>query len=135
MTIAVRSVTNTDYLIGRRIAALREARGLSQSALAQALGLSFQQIQKYEYGKNRISVARLLLIADVIDVPYNELMDVKKEISANKLASLRAYDAEAVEISLIFAEITDVNIRNNLLSIVRSAAMLQKSSIETNISK
>ena len=50
-----------DAYVGARIGLRRSALGLSQSALAQQLGVSFQQVQKYETGQNRISASRLVL--------------------------------------------------------------------------
>ena len=58
-----------DVEIGRKIRALRLQRGLSQSQLAEAIGLTFQQVQKYEKGANRVSAGRLQQIADVLGVP------------------------------------------------------------------
>src|ERR1051325_2862367 len=57
-----------DIEIGRKIRALRLERGMSQSALADAIGLTFQQVQKYEKGVNRVSAGKLQKIADVLDV-------------------------------------------------------------------
>jgi transcriptional regulator with XRE-family HTH domain len=58
-----------DVEIGRKIRALRLQRGMSQSQLAEAIGLTFQQVQKYEKGANRVSAGRLQQIADVLGVP------------------------------------------------------------------
>src|ERR1051325_5050891 len=58
-----------DVEIGRKIRALRLERGLSQSALAERIGLTFQQVQKYEKGTNRVSAGRLQQIADLLNVP------------------------------------------------------------------
>ncbi|MGB9365959.1 MAG: helix-turn-helix transcriptional regulator [Xanthobacteraceae bacterium] len=58
-----------DVEIGRKIRALRLERGLSQSGLAERIGLTFQQVQKYEKGANRVSAGRLQQIADVLNVP------------------------------------------------------------------
>jgi transcriptional regulator with XRE-family HTH domain len=58
-----------DVAIGRKIRALRLQRGLSQSALAGGIGLTFQQLQKYERGANRVSAARLQRIAELLNVP------------------------------------------------------------------
>ena len=58
-----------DMEIGRKIRALRLQRGLSQSGLADGIGLTFQQVQKYEKGTNRVSAGRLHKIADILDVP------------------------------------------------------------------
>ena len=58
-----------DVEIGRKIRALRLERGLSQSGLADGIGLTFQQVQKYEKGTNRVSAGRLQKIADMLDTP------------------------------------------------------------------
>jgi transcriptional regulator with XRE-family HTH domain len=55
-----------DAYVGARIGLRRSALGLSQSALAQQLGISFQQVQKYETGQNRISASRLHRAATVL---------------------------------------------------------------------
>jgi transcriptional regulator with XRE-family HTH domain len=57
-----------DVEIGRKIRLLRLERGLSQSDLAKAIGLTFQQVQKYEKGANRVSAGRLQQIADFFKV-------------------------------------------------------------------
>jgi transcriptional regulator with XRE-family HTH domain len=61
-----------DVHVGRRIKLRRTLLGMSQSALAEAVGLTFQQIQKYERGANRVSSSRLVDLANVLDVtvPY-----------------------------------------------------------------
>src|SRR5438045_5271403 len=58
-----------DVEIGRKIRAPRLERGLSQTGLADGIGLTFQQVQKYEKGTNRVSAGRLQRIADMLDVP------------------------------------------------------------------
>jgi transcriptional regulator with XRE-family HTH domain len=58
-----------DVEIGRKIRALRLQRGLSQTSLADGIGLTFQQVQKYEKGTNRVSAGRLQRIADLLETP------------------------------------------------------------------
>lgn len=58
-----------DVEIGQKIRALRLERGLSQSNLADGIGLTFQQVQKYEKGTNRVSAGRLQKIADLLNIP------------------------------------------------------------------
>jgi transcriptional regulator with XRE-family HTH domain len=58
-----------DIEIGRKIRALRLERGLSQSGLADGIDLTFQQVQKYEKGTNRVSAGRLQRIAEMLNVP------------------------------------------------------------------
>ena len=57
-----------DALVGRRVRELRLQLGLTQTQLADAIGVTFQQVQKYERGSNRISASKLWLIADRLGV-------------------------------------------------------------------
>ena len=58
-----------DYHIGQQIKIARIAAGMTQEQLGKAIGVTFQQVQKYENGLNRISGSRLQLIADALNVP------------------------------------------------------------------
>ena len=60
-----------DVHVGRRIRIRRVLCGLSQTALADQLGLTFQQLQKYESGANRVSASRLWHISQILDVPIS----------------------------------------------------------------
>ena len=64
-----RRAGSEDVEIGRKIRALRLQRGLSQTTLADGIGLTFQQIQKYEKGPNRVSAGRLQQIAEMLEMP------------------------------------------------------------------
>ena len=66
MTDGSRKPDPVDAFVGARIALRRAAMGLSQTALSQRLGVSFQQVQKYETGANRISASRLHRLASVL---------------------------------------------------------------------
>lgn len=67
-----RSPTDIDRIIAKNICLIRNARGTSQEALAKQLGVSFQQIQKYENGKNRIAASRLYLMAQLLEVQISD---------------------------------------------------------------
>lgn len=62
-----------DLAVGGRVRLLRKVKGLSQQALADVTGVTFQQIQKYERGANRISASMLSRISKALDVPISEL--------------------------------------------------------------
>ena len=70
-----RAVTAIDAYIGARMRDRRADLGLSQAALAQKLGLSFQQVQKYESGVNRVSAARLFEICKALKVPLASMFE------------------------------------------------------------
>lgn len=79
-----------DVYVGGRMRLRRIMMGLSQYALAQALGLTFQQIQKYEKGANRISASTLHRLGEVLDIPvsffFDELpRDPKKAVPGDEL--------------------------------------------------
>ena len=63
-----------DREIGARVRRARKERGLTQTQLGESLNVSFQQVQKYERGTNRISSSALILIARVLDVSPEELL-------------------------------------------------------------
>src|SRR5580704_10142441 len=70
-----RQPNSADIQIGKSIRAHRLITGMSQSDLARKLGVSFQQIQKYEKGMNRVGAGRLPQIAKIFDVPIGTLFD------------------------------------------------------------
>jgi transcriptional regulator with XRE-family HTH domain len=63
-----------DVQVGLRIRVQRQAIGMSQRKLGDALGVTFQQVQKYEQGKNRVGAGRLTKIASVLQVPVADLL-------------------------------------------------------------
>ena len=62
---------STDKYVGSRVRMRRMMLGMSQEKLADALGLTFQQVQKYEKGTNRISASRLQAISQILDAPVH----------------------------------------------------------------
>ncbi|WP_142416015.1 helix-turn-helix domain-containing protein [Bartonella massiliensis] len=62
---------NIDLCVGKKIRLRRKMLKMSQTTLGNALGISFQQIQKYENGLNRVSAGRLMEIADILKVPIS----------------------------------------------------------------
>ena len=133
--MSVRSITHTapklatdaDRTIGSRIAVLRAAQGLSQTALGNALGVSFQQVQKYEKGRNRIGAGRLQAIADLLKVPV-ETFFARQPGSNETEASSATFleDPQAMELVMAFASITDSTARAGVLAIVKATASLQR---------
>jgi transcriptional regulator with XRE-family HTH domain len=84
-----------DVAMGANIRARRKALGVSQTALAEAIGLTFQQIQKYERGFNRVSFSRLVDIAHALDCRVVDLIGdidsagIESPLFRNDLAYLR----------------------------------------------
>jgi len=91
-----------DVHVGYRIRRRRSLLGMSQTALGSAVGLTFQQIQKYERGVNRVAASRLFEFAAVLDVPVTYFFDELPRVGAplparnGRIASQREVHAEAL---------------------------------------
>jgi transcriptional regulator with XRE-family HTH domain len=89
----VKSPTDIDREVGKRLRALREEAGISQTALGEGSGVTFQQVQKYENGLNRVSVSRLMQFCDVLGVPVSQVLDglaTARQPKADPLQPLRS---------------------------------------------
>ncbi|MGU3542059.1 helix-turn-helix domain-containing protein [Methylobacterium sp. A52T] len=118
-----KQTTAIDHGVGSRIAFLRAANGLSQSALASALGVSFQQVQKYETGKNRVGAGRLQAIAERLGVPVSSFFEPEPEATTDSGPALLRV-AGAVELLRAYNQIADDQMRRDVLSLVKSAARI-----------
>lgn len=76
-----------DVTVGNRVREMRIRKGLSQQALGDQVGVSFQQIQKYERGTNRMGSSRLIQIADVLDVPVSTFFEGLGKAEATNVSS------------------------------------------------
>jgi len=63
-----------DAQVGARIAEIRKQKRVTQASLARSIGVTFQQVQKYEKGANRVSGSRLLLVADALGTTVNDVL-------------------------------------------------------------
>jgi len=80
--MSVKSPDHIDVEVGQRIRIQRNALGLSQTELADHLGVTFQQVQKYEKGVNRVGAGRLTKIAKVLRLPVTNLLGVHDSFGA-----------------------------------------------------
>jgi transcriptional regulator with XRE-family HTH domain len=110
-----------DALIGQRVRRLRAARGLSQTELGQAINVTFQQIQKYEAGTNRIAASTLVRLAAALGVAPDALLSGEAVRPASALAAraslLSTTGAEALLAS--YASLGSEALRRAVLSLVR----------------
>jgi transcriptional regulator with XRE-family HTH domain len=116
----------TDLLIGQKVRMARIEKGLTQVDLAEALGVTFQQVQKYEAGKNRIAVSRLIDIARVLQTTIAALLPTR-EAPPPQAPALSKQSAQLLR---DFESIADVKLRESVLSVVRklSAASMVRAS-------
>jgi transcriptional regulator with XRE-family HTH domain len=117
-----RETTPRDVDIGRRIRIRRIEIGLSQGALGAALGLTFQQIQKYERGANRVAVNRLDQIATTLKVSIAYFFDAKDAPPPAGFLGEALVERDAVQLVRAFASIEDPRHRHAVLELARSLA-------------
>lgn len=77
-------IKTIDRIVGQRIRECRIVRGWNQTKLGKEAGVSFQQLQKYENGQNRVSASRLFLIAGSLGVSIDTLMSAVQKKAATK---------------------------------------------------
>jgi transcriptional regulator with XRE-family HTH domain len=112
----------TDVLVGARIRMHRIIIGVSQEALGKKLGLTFQQIQKYEKGANRIGASRLHAIAEVLRVPVGALFDDDSPGALPSDFIKFMGTTHGQRLVRAFAKLRDPNVKAGLVLFVQSLA-------------
>ena len=118
-----------DAHVGHRVRLRRMLIGMSQERLGELLGLTFQQVQKYEKGINRIGAGRLFEVAGILGVPVSFFYeDVDSGAGAGGFAEGEEpppvmeflSSGEGLQLSLAFMRIKDAKVRRRILDLVRS---------------
>lgn len=127
----LKTTTYTDARIGLRIRARRRSLGFSQTELARALTISFQQVQKYEAGQNGIGAARLREIADFLGVKIDYFFEEagtgqsgEKHDAADSLKHFIATQ-DGLELNRSFARIEDPAVRKAVLDLLKAASHMK----------
>ena len=117
------TASEVDSIVGERIRRRRILAGLTQDQLGEALGVSYQQIQKYETGANRVSAGRLYLLSQKLDVSpswFFDGLDTAPETADDEemLSSSRL----AIECVRNLSRIKDEKVRSAILTMIRTMA-------------
>ena len=118
-----------DVAIGQRIRERRRAVGMSQQTLAELVGVTFQQVQKYERGANRISFSRLIEVADALQCRLGDLAEgLDSNHASDDLRHLNALIAEdgALELLEAYRRVSGKPLRRALLAHTRALGELDK---------
>ena len=112
-------VEPVDRLVGQNIRIFRTAKGISQTVLGNSVGVTFQQIQKYENGANRVGSSRLAKIAGVLGVPISRFFDNSATASDGPVAGPVVTDLltspYAVQMLKAFASLPNDRMRRSLV--------------------
>jgi transcriptional regulator with XRE-family HTH domain len=121
-----------DKYVGSRVRMRRIMLGMSQEKLGEALGLTFQQIQKYEKGTNRVGASRIQQISEILQVPVSFLFEggpsgVAGAEGANEATSPSYVSdflatSEGLALTRAFTRITDAKLRRSIVDLVERIA-------------
>ena len=133
-----------DCLVGSRVRQRRMQLGMSQDALAEQLGLTVPQVQKYEKGVNRIGASRLHKIAGLLGVPIGAFFEAHAGAQAREPEAGGAEpggpdpsvfaDRETIALALAFRRITRPQLRRALLELARAVAHLDEPASDKPVS-
>jgi len=118
-----RAVSAADVAVGQRIRIARLNKGMSQTALGRAIGVSFQQLQKYEKGVNRVGASRLRSIADTLDLPISAFFsDSSVESHGDAPWPLdQLLESRALRLLKAFNRLTDPALKQAIVDMVESS--------------
>ena len=129
MGISAKKLPNpVDAYVGSRIRMRRRTLGMSQLKLATALELTFQQVQKYEKGTNRVGASRIQLISDLLGMPVSFFFEGAPSTAVAPSADNPQHDfdyvtafissSEGLAIARAFCKIKDVRIKRRLIDLI-----------------
>ena len=120
-TVNPRATGKYDNELGKRIRLRRVELGISQSELAEKLGVTFQQVQKYEKGFNRVGAARLQLVATALDVPVTFFFD--GDGKSREVDSLLFIDSSfSLRLLRAYASVKSQAVQRQFVSLIESIA-------------
>ena len=122
-----------DMHVGKRVRLRRTLLGLSQEQLGTELNITFQQVQKYERGANRISASRLWDIGQILDVPINYFFDDMTENTMRSSPRRVSRGSEMLDLS--DEQIKDTMARRETLELVRTYYLIEKPLVRKRISE
>ena len=114
----LRKANDIDFFVGQRILMRRNLLGWDQKKLADKLGISFQQLQKYEQGKNRISASRLWDISRALGVPIDFFFYDVEESPKEKIL----YKKETITLVSSFYKIPNRDIASHIFTVAKDLA-------------
>ena len=119
-----------DAMVGAKVRVFRINRGISQTALAEKLGVTFQQVQKYEKGANRIGASRLSQIATALDISIADLFEPSREKKAADIDSPFKLLAEpgALRVLKAYVQTSDPAVRRAIVNLIEGIASREPSS-------
>lgn len=124
-SIAPRATTQVDAFIGGRIRAHRLKLKMSQEKLASEIGVTLQQVQKYERGTNRVAAVKLFDISRALDVPIAAFLPAQRDMTESGDLAEWAQDGQSVALLLAFNQLRSKAAKQVLLELVHVLASVE----------
>src|SRR3954447_1608602 len=119
-----------DVMVGAKIRIIRIYRGVSQAGLAEEIGVTFQQIEKYEKGLNRVGASRLLRIASALGVSMGELFQSPGDTLADSISLLRLLaEPGALRLLRSYVRTPDPCVRRAVVELVEAKTHQQATTV------
>ncbi len=113
--------------IGNLIRIARKTSGLSQMALAERIGVSYQQVQKYEKGLGEISISRLSQIAHALNMPVNRfILDDEKATVSESISLYGTLSDDEIELLKLFRKVKSKKLKDGFLMAIKGIAELSE---------
>lgn len=134
-----------DVHVGKRVRLRRTLLGMSQEKLGEAIGLTFQQVQKYERGTNRIGSSRLYQLSQVLDIPVSYFFDdLPSDVTGKPSTGMAdsapaAYEGdpmvkrETLELVRAYYRITDSSVRKRVFELVKAVGAPANRTTDTDV--
>lgn len=130
VSAAKKQPNQIDVEVGARIRIERRLKGMSQTALGVAIGVTFQQVQKYELGVNRVSASRLAQLSGILSVPVSHFFPTSPEEAGTPTVKLPPVTSDEIlkflateegrALNGAFAKISEITIRRKVVGLVKA---------------
>ena len=128
-----------DRIIGLRLKTYRQIKGLSQAGLGDKLGVTFQQIQKYEHGRNKVSVSRLFDICTILDTTMSDFLTglasakethviAVSDVTQDKIIDDPDRNKEIAHLLKIYNSVETAQDRSEILNVLEALVKAKKKS-------
>ena len=127
--ISAKRPNSTDAYVGSKVRMRRKMLSMSQEKLGEQLGITFQQVQKYEKGANRIGASRLQAISQILEMPISYFFPAEPAVAGGMGENAQSdyvsdfmMSSEGIELNRAFAQIKDPKLRHKVIDLVRTMA-------------
>lgn len=111
-----------DVLVGTKVRHFRTLRGMSQETLGETVGVTFQQVQKYEKGSNRISASRLVQIANALGIDVRLFFDGVDTVKSEDSPAIEMVSKSGHQAAALIDKMPTQRVKNSMMALMKAVA-------------